>query len=144
MNFLRTSNNSFFYGCHCLSNFYIAKVLHDCRIFAFKESQNLSFWTLFLGIFSYAQFLDVQDFNSITSYEIHFKIRPASLADGADRIRSSASIPIPANIFPYNILSSMARIISQISGSEDPAPDEIKIPLQNKVQHLDKSHPHIP
>lgn len=68
------------------------------RIFVFKESQNLSFWTLFLGIFSYAQFLDVQDFNSITFYEIHFKIRPASLAAGADRIRSSASIPIPASI----------------------------------------------
>ena len=96
--YFRTSNNSFFYGCHCLSNFYIAKVLHDCRIFAFKESQNLSFWTLFLGIFSYAQFLDVQDFNSITFYEIHFKIRPASLAAGADRIKSSASIPIPASI----------------------------------------------
>ena len=76
MNFLRTSNNSFFHGCHCLLNIYVAKVLHDYRIFALKESQNLSFWTLFLGIFSYAQFLDVQDFNSITFYEIHCDMLP--------------------------------------------------------------------
>ena len=98
MNFLRTSNNSFFHGQHCLLNFYIAKALHDCRIFAFKEYPRWSFRILFLVIFLYAQFLDVQDFNSITFYEINFKIRPASLAAGADRIRSSASIPIPVTI----------------------------------------------
>lgn len=48
----------------------------DLPDIALKESQNLSFWTLFLGIFSYAQFLDVQDFNSITFYEIHCDMLP--------------------------------------------------------------------
>lgn len=74
MNFLHTSNNSFFHGCHCLLNIYVAKVLHDYRIFALKESQNLSFWTLFLGIFSYAQFITIQDFNIITFTAVPFDI----------------------------------------------------------------------
>ena len=39
-----------------------------------KESQNLSFWTLFLGIFSYAQFITIQDFNIITFTAVPFDI----------------------------------------------------------------------